>query len=95
MATRNIEFTPIQNDINGNPRGVVHFSRFLTEKEFDKYDVLQGFSIAHNRAKKFGFSKYRGKKYGGMLVAQTWHEREIKEEINKMLDELEAKEAEA
>lgn len=95
MAARDIEFTAIQNDINGNPRGVVHYTNFLTDKECDKYDGIQGFNIAHKRAKELGFSKYRGNKYGGMLVAQTWYERDIKEKINKMLDELEAKEAEA
>ena len=58
----------VKSDVNGNPRYVVHWLAFkhLCDDEDMTYDK------AHRIAKKLGFSKYRGKDYGGGLVTQSY-----------------------
>ncbi len=57
-------------DVNGNPRCIVHFSDFLTEKENRETGVLEGYEIAHKRAKKIGFRKYTAREFGGGFICQ-------------------------
>ena len=92
MEAREIVFDYVNRDVNGNPRGVLHYMEFLTDKEQQTLDVERGMAIAHKRANKLGFSKYRAKSHGGCFVCQTWHERTIIKKINEMLLEVEAKE---
>ena len=65
-------FYPVKNDVYGNPRYVVHFFAFLKEDEFPGLSVWEKFQVAHKRAKKAGFSKYRGKDFGGGFVCQSY-----------------------
>jgi hypothetical protein len=70
----------INNDINGNPRFVVHFLSLLNEGERQGLDVLQSFDLAVKKARKVGGTKYRGKDFGGGIVFQSYN---ILETINK------------
>jgi len=70
-------FTPfdvqrVKNDYYGNPRYIVHFLDFVSvnEKENATFDELP--KIAHKRANKLGFSKYRKKNVSGYYVRQ-WY----------------------
>ncbi len=53
--------TRINNDINGNPRFVVHFLKFNED-----------YVTALNLAKLLGGKVYRGKQYGGCFVFQSY-----------------------
>lgn len=92
MEAREIVFHHVNRDVNGNPRGVLHFTVFLTDKEQQTLGFEQGMAIAHKRANKLGFSKFRAKSYMNFFVCQTWNERTIIKRINEMLLEVEAKE---
>lgn len=48
---------PIDNDVNGNRRYVIHYLAF----DIDKYDSVN----------KYGFRKYRAKAFGGGIVFQA------------------------
>ncbi len=61
-----IEFTQVNNDVNGNPRFVVHFLAFISNN--DEGDIMEKLRIALNRAHLIGGNKYRGKEYGGGIV---------------------------
>jgi hypothetical protein len=68
--------TRVNNDVNGNPRYVIHFLALLTEEEKDynglSLDSRYGVAIA--RAKKlFGGKKFHNKKYGGGIVFQSYN----------------------
>jgi hypothetical protein len=71
----------INNDVNGNPRFVVHFLDLLNEGERQGLDVLQSFDLAVKKARKVGGTKYRGRDFGGGIVFQSYN---IIETINKV-----------
>jgi hypothetical protein len=63
----------VNNDINGNPRYVIHFLAFANE-----YDE------AHVIAKSIGFQKYRGKDFGGGFVGQSYSVQGTAQDIIKV-----------
>ena len=54
-------FTRVNNDVNGNPRYVLHFLAFSND-----------YAEAHRLANRAGFKVYRGKDYGGGFVTQSY-----------------------
>jgi hypothetical protein len=75
-----MEFKRVNNDINGNPRFVVHFLSLLNEGENEGLGILESFDLAVKKARKVGGTKYRGKDFGGGIVFQSYN---ITETINK------------
>lgn len=94
-----IEWKRIDNDVNGNPRYVCHYSELLTEQ--DKIDlpltvspvykvtdnISARYSIALKRANEIGGKRFHNKQYGGGIVFQSHNiiqtENQIKELLNK------------
>lgn len=69
-----IETFRIDNDINGNPRYVVHFIDLgIKLKDYDKINKL------------YGFKKYTAKWFGGGIVFQSYN---IKDTLNFALDKV-------
>jgi hypothetical protein len=66
----------INNDVNGNPRFVVHFLDLLNEGERQGLDVLQSFDLAVKKARKIGGKVYRGRDFGGGIVFQSYNIQE-------------------
>jgi len=89
-----IEFTRINNDVNGNGRLVCHFLAFITEKDREISQKLGTscvdfqFEKALKRAKTIGGKEYRAKWYGGGIVFQASSESQLEFEINKLLKTL-------
>lgn len=77
LQGKEIEVMKINNDINGNPRCVVHFA-----------DIGIHINDYDNINKLYGFKKYRSKSYGGGIVFQAWS---IKESLKYMIDEVKRK----
>lgn len=77
------QMTRITNDVNGNPRYVIHFFAFLSEEEFNDLRLSESYKLAHQRAKKLGFRKYMGKDFGGCFVGQSYN---TKDTAAKILD---------
>jgi len=90
-----IEFTRINNDVNGNPRYVCHFLNFITDKDIAeiKEDFAASLSInpfkltqfeyevAVSKAKKLGGKKYHCKAYGGGIVFQSYNIADLEQRI--------------
>lgn len=80
-----MEYTRVNNDVNGNPRYVFHFFDFLNQKEqdnekgFDKVSNL--YSLAVEKSRAIGGKRYRGKDFGGGIVVQSYNIAETKREI--------------
>ena len=75
-------------DYYGNERIVTHFHSFLTDDEIDVLETLEAWAIASNRAKKLGWSNYRGKNFGGGMVTQYCTTLEtLANEINNLKNE--------
>ncbi len=62
INNKTIEYFRIDNDINGNPRYVVHF-----------LELHNDYNEAINLARAFGGKKYRAKWFGGGIVFQSYN----------------------
>jgi len=83
ITTENFKRT--NNDVNGNPRYIIHFLNLLTSKEQEGLTISQRYIIATNKAKQFGGKKYRGKDYGGGLVFQSYNLQSLCDKLNTLL----------
>lgn len=87
-----MEFKRIKNDVNGNPRYVVHFLALLSDKEqheiSDKAKPFQyitdAYSYAIKKANKIGGKKYQGKDFGGGIVFQSYNINNLEKSINEL-----------
>lgn len=96
MTTENL--TRVNNDINGNPRYVLHFLQLITDKDeeqvkedfkltlqqnpFKKTSLL--YDLAVSKARKIGGKKYRGKEFGGGIVFQSYNVNKLVKELNEL-----------
>jgi len=82
-------FTRINNDVNGNPRHIVHFTDCEPPELADDYrkqfTILQRYSMAVQSAKPWGGKAYRGRAYGGGIVF-TAYDFELAGIIQKIRD---------
>jgi hypothetical protein len=85
----------ISNDINGNPRLVVHFFELLTEQEQRDIDrahrggeigasINAMYEAALKKAKSIGGKKYHTKHFGGGIVFQAYNGKELANRINEI-----------
>lgn len=76
-----IGFCRVNNDINGNPRYVVHFLAFTTDEEMKNDNLSQSQLYAD-----LGFSVYRAKWYGGGFVGQSYSLIDTANKINEIVN---------
>lgn len=77
MSNNTLDFTCIKNDVNGNPRYVVHFLSLNTRDELDRtgeqwIGVSEKYELALKRARTIGGRKFHNKQYGGGIVFQSY-----------------------
>lgn len=86
--TSTINWTRVNNDVNGNPRYVCHFFNLLNESESNNYDVdtSQKYEWALNRGKAIGGKKFHNKQYGGGIVFQSYNLKETENQIKELLN---------
>lgn len=87
-----IDFTRINNDTNGNPRYVVHFLTFITEKDQDNdavrnVDISYKYGLALSRSRKLGGSKFNNKQYGGGIVFQSYNTDQLQKDIFELMEQ--------
>jgi hypothetical protein len=68
-----INFTRINNDINGNPRYVIHF---LTLADTYERALFLG--------RKLGGRKFHNKQYGGGIAFQSYNTQDLEKRINEL-----------
>jgi hypothetical protein len=70
------DFFRVNNDVNGNPRYVIHYMAFLPERN-SQYetinDLTHGYETARQVARSLGFRKYTGKDFGGGFVGMSYN----------------------
>ena len=76
---KEIEVFRIPNDVNGNPRYVVHFMDL--DIKLTDYDNIN---------KLYGFNKYRAKWFGGGVVFQSYNIADTLEYALDKVKEIEA-----
>jgi len=93
MQNFDYEFTRVNNDVNGNPRYVVHYLAILTDKEKHDPYLSNGYEIALKRSRAFGGKKYRGKDYGGGIVFQSYNTQVEAEMITRIVEQVSKEQA--
>ena len=68
-----LDFTRVNNDVNGNPRYVFHFLQ-----------LADNYTEALTLAKKIGGRKFHNKQYGGGIVVQSYNLQKEIELINDL-----------
>ena len=77
-----LEVVRVKNDVNGNPRFVIHFLDVLPESLSRRDEwVNNKYERALVIAKEFGGRKYHNKSYGGGIVLSSYN---INEEIGRI-----------
>lgn len=80
-----MEFTRITNDVNGNPRYVVHFLELLNDTELIPENSIDNkYRLAITKANKIGGRKYNTKSFGGGIVFQSYNLKNLEEKINEI-----------
>jgi len=69
-----IDFFRIDNDVNGNPRYVVHYLSIPID---ESVPVLRQYDEALKKARKIGGRKYTAKWFGGGIVFQSYSLQEL------------------
>lgn len=86
-TTNEIEFTRVNNDVNGNPRYVCHFLAFI--KDTDSFSSLgERYQLAIKRANKIGGRKFHNKQYGGGIVFQSYNIFDTERHIHELMNSL-------
>lgn len=87
MSDNSIDFTRIDNDVNGNPRYVCHFLNLLNtmESQHEHMSISDKYELALKRARKIGGKKYHNKKYGGGIVFQSYNIDQTRKDIHELL----------
>ncbi len=85
-----LNWTRVNNDVNGNPRFVVHFIH-ITPDRYDKEDISDSYKHTIKFANKLGGKKYHNKQYGGGIVFQSYNLKHTEDFILKKIAEDNAK----
>ena len=80
-ARRPYDFTRVNNDVNGNPRYVVHFLAFKPETaELGTFTYDAALALA----RRIGGRKFHNKQYGGGIVFQSYCTDELAAAIDRV-----------
>lgn len=86
MKTINSEaFTRVNNDVNGNPRYVCHFTHLVKDGDGEPGEVSKKYIVALHRARALGGKKFHNRQFGGGIVFQTYSINGLCNDINNMM----------
>ena len=80
------DFTRINNDVNGNPRYVIHFLNLLSadDRWGSPMTIDQKYNLALQKAKKAGGKKFHNKMFGGGIVFQSYSIPQLIKTLNQL-----------
>lgn len=81
MKELTIDFTRVNNDVNGNPRYVCHYLTFKPANWDNNESGLFQYETALMLAKDLGGRKFHNNQYGGGIVFQSYNLRDTAEKI--------------
>lgn len=88
---KNIEFNwiRVKNDVNGNPRYVLHFLQCLPQsvKDDSSLWVSEKYQIAIKLMNRLGGRKFHNKQYGGGIVFQSYNLKDTETAILSLIQD--------
>jgi len=89
-----IDVTRIKNDVNGNPRYVIHFLAVYQHKLAKAYKetfITKAFDTGYDFAcllgNRAGFKRFHNKQYGGGLVFQSYNVQQDLNNLERAIDD--------
>lgn len=88
------DFTRIKNDVNGNPRYVIHFCALsaVYNNSYGSFNhnlsVSEKYQIALKEARKLGGKKFHNKQYGGGIVFQSYNLQGLCADLNALTQNI-------
>ena len=91
-----IEFTRVNNDVNGNPRYVCHFLDLLSDADHealytkfgkDLMSTNRAYELALKKARSIGGRKFHNKQLGGGIVFQSYNIQDTERNILELKGE--------
>lgn len=81
-----MELVRINNDVNGNPRYVTHYTNLLSDDEMYNrgLNIDEEYALAVSKARKIGGRKYHTKQFGGGIVFQSYNTDDLIKSINEL-----------
>ena len=79
-------WTRIKNDVNGNPRYVVHFLQCEPQAWKDQGGISDRYARVCKLMNRIGGRKFSNKQYGGGIVFQSYSLPETEAAILRMLE---------
>lgn len=81
-----IDFHRVNSDSYGNPRYVVHYLEFISDKDRELLDRdgTKYYDYALAKAKFIGGGKFHNRQYGGGIVFQSYNNNKLAEHIKKV-----------
>ena len=79
-----MEFTRINNDVNGNPRYVVHFLQCEPDCWKDDSGISSRYACVVKLMNKIGGRKFHNKQYGGGIAFQSYDNEELENRIESL-----------
>jgi hypothetical protein len=87
------DFTRANNDVNGNPRYILHFLSLTAPHDLAQYmgldKITRKYEIALARARKHGGKKFHNKQFGGGIVFTSYNLNNLCDELNTTMGVLE------
>ena len=80
-----IEFTRVNNDVNGNPRYVCHYLNLIKRSYQKDYRHENEYLNAIKKANAIGGRKFHNKQYGGGIVFQSYNIEDTARRIKELL----------
>jgi hypothetical protein len=78
------ELIRVNNDVNGNPRYVVHFLALLSDSENrNGMNIPERYALALKKSRAYGGRKHHTKFVAGGIVFQCYNTNELVNFINK------------
>ena len=78
------DFKRIENNVNGNPRYVIHFLNLLSDKE-NTGRIPDKYNRAVEKAKDIGGKRYHTRAYGGGIVFSTYSIHDLCKKLNLLV----------
>ena len=85
------DFTRIKNDVNGNPRYVIHFLACLPDSiknDYKTMTIVEKYRYSIELMRKIGGRKYHTKGYGGGIVFQSYSLPNLIKSIEELINNI-------
>lgn len=87
LLNNEVEVIRVNNDVNGNPRYVFHFSNVSSYLKAHLGELLNGYDFYILSANASGCKKYHNRSYGGGLLFQSYNVQDSLQHVERSIEQ--------